>query len=168
VAWDTCRRVNVFFVCHTLRIAYCVHGSASENVYLEAKVCLPVFEYDLNRMLSGCPRRNYIRIPWIRLRRRTRREVLRECRRWWVSFGVNDVDAYLDSVADGARDMAYEWVNDCFTMTEPFIDLLADYMDEANSIAFTDGTILRWCRCLPGGIILRHTCSRTRVLYVCV
>ncbi len=167
VAWNTCKRINLFFVCHSLRVAYCVHSSPSENVYLEAKVCLPVFEADLNRMLSGCPRRNYIRVPWDRLRRRTRREVLRECRGWWRTHGVEDVDDYLDGLADNARDMVYDWVNQCFTMAEPFIDLLFDYLDEANSIRFDDETMLRWCRCAPGGFIIRDTCTTSRGVYTC-
>lgn len=151
INYGECVRTEPAYICYTLRVRYCVHSSSSSNVYVEAKVCQPVWEYDLNNMLSGCPRRNYIRIPWDLLRRRTRREVITECRRWWREFGYEDVNDYLDEIAQESARQVYEWVNTCFTMTEPFLDLLSDYVDEFESVAWRDETILRWCRCTPEG-----------------
>jgi hypothetical protein len=114
-----------------------------------------------------CPRREFIHIPWGRLRERTRREVRRECRHWFIN-NASDVfhDFFMDFVDDAQRD-AEDWANACFTMSEPFIDLLADYVEYIGFLSWRDQTVLRWCRCYPGGVIDRASCVSSRRWMVC-
>jgi len=167
VDWGTCERERLIYVCGGLRVTYCVHSNPTSNVYIEAIVCIPVWEYDIDRLVQKCPRREFIRIPWGRLRRRTRREVRRECRRWFIR-NASDVfhDFFVDMVDEAQRD-AEEWVNACFTMSEPFLDLLSDYVDYIGFLSWYDRTILRWCRCYPGGYIARNSCRSSRRWMVC-
>jgi len=167
VDWGTCRRVRVLYVCGGLRVTYCAHSNPTSNVYVESIVCIPVWDVDIDRLVMKCPRREFIHVPWVRLRPRTRREVRRECRRWFIN-NASDVfhDFFMDFVDEAQRD-AEEWANACFTMSEPFLDLLADYVEYIGFLSWRDQTVLRWCRCYPGGVIDRASCVSSRRWMVC-
>jgi len=158
INWATCERVDTFYVCGIIRVKYCVNTTTTSNVYVEVTVCTDATEDDLNRVLSGCPRRNAITIPWDYLRRRTRRAVLAECRNWWMTDGIADVDNYLTSEAARMLDSARNWVAYCYNpSTNPeltFLDLLSDYVTEGEFIAWTDETRLMHARCTPEGRLI--------------
>lgn len=138
-------RIHEFFVCVTFRVKYCVRQSTTSNISLLVTKCRKVTEEELNEMLSGCPRRNYIRIPWRRLRRRTRREVMRECSRWWFSAGVKDVENYLDDIAEELEDEISEYVSTYFT--GELLNLIGDYAEWIHEVSLKDETYCRLCRC---------------------